>query len=34
MKYTIQLSKWIIIMMSIDSLKDKGKFLEEKNGWI
>ena len=34
MKYIIQLSKWIIIMMSIDSLKDKGKFLEEKNGWI
>ena len=30
----ILLSQWMIIMMNIDSLKDKGKFLDEKNECI
>ena len=29
-KYVILLNQWLIIMMSIDSLKDKGKFHEKK----
>ena len=33
-KYVILLSQWMIIMMNIDSLKDKGKFLDEKNECI
>ena len=33
-KYVILLSQWMIIMMNIDSLKDKGKFLDEKNEYI
>ena len=28
------LSQWMIIMMNIDSLKDKGKFLDENNEYI
>jgi hypothetical protein len=30
----ILLSQWMIIMMNIDSLKDKGKFLDENNECI
>ena len=33
-KYVILLSQWMIIMMNTDSLKDKGKFLDEKNECI
>ena len=33
-KYVILLSQWMIIMMNIDSLKDKGKFLDENNECI
>ena len=33
-KYVILLSQWMIIMMNSDSLKDKGKFLVEKNECI
>lgn len=29
-KYVILLNQWIIIMISIDSLKDKGKFHEKE----
>ena len=33
-KYVILLSQWMKIMMNIDSLKEKRKFLDEKNECI